>query len=57
MDQDFAFLIDGNLACGALGLGLRAVQRGVSGIAFAANGPAFFTGDNPPCQASCRLSF
>jgi hypothetical protein len=39
MDKDFTFLIDGNLACGALGFGLRAVMGGVSAIACATYSP------------------
>jgi hypothetical protein len=44
MDQDFTFLIDGNLACGSLGLGLRAVMGGVSAIACAAYSPGIIAG-------------
>ena len=43
MDENLAFLVDRDLARCALCLGLRVVQRGVTGIAFATDGPLVVT--------------
>jgi hypothetical protein len=43
MDQNLAFLVDRDLARCALCLGLRVVQRGVTGIAFTTDGPLVVT--------------
>ena len=43
MDQNLAFLVDRDLARGALCLSLRVVQRGVTGIAFTTDGPLVVT--------------
>ncbi len=40
MNENFAFLVDGDFAGGALGLGLRAVMRGVSAVASATYRPS-----------------
>jgi len=43
MDQNLAFLVDRDRAGGTLRLGLRVVQGGVTGIAFATDGPLVVT--------------